>query len=266
MCTDDQCSTVSLSKARSKTKARTQVSEQQSDGEYTFYLQVEQLETIQVDQTVTEGTILQDATHNLVQTDKANDHPISFSPRFIAAEKGNEEKGKERYLQTVAWRKEHELDQILRRPHHNFEKIKKCYPQYFHGRSKAGNPVYYEKPGKIDLVALKQLGLSIEDLIYHYMYITEFLWTYIEPEDAARSITVLDVSGIGMSSLGGEVLDFIKRASSFTAAHYPERSAHIFIINIPGWFNMIWRIVKPLIDPVTRDKVDFVLALQSFAA
>ncbi|TMW66213.1 hypothetical protein Poli38472_003978 [Pythium oligandrum] len=181
--------------------------------------------------------------------------PLPFSHRFIAAEKGDEEKGRQRYENTLQWRKENDIDDILIRPHPTFETIKKYYPQFFHGRSKAGLPIYYEQPGKINLPALKKEGLSIEDLLRHYMYITEYLWRVIEPSDTGRSVTVLDVSGIGMSDLGGEVLDFIKRASAFTGAHYPERSAHIFIINIPGWFNMIWRMIKPLIDPVTREKI-----------
>ncbi|KAJ0405314.1 hypothetical protein P43SY_001073 [Pythium insidiosum] len=171
------------------------------------------------------------------------------------AEKGDEEKGRQRYENTLQWRKELDIDNLLIKPHQTFETIKKYYPQYFHGRSKSGSPVYYEQPGKIDLAGLKREGLSIEDLLHHYMYITEYLWRVIEPSDTGRSVTVLDVSGIGMSDLGGEVLDFIKRASAFTGAHYPERSAHIFIINIPGWFNMIWRMIKPLIDPVTREKI-----------
>lgn len=181
--------------------------------------------------------------------------PLPFSLRFIAAEKGDEEKGRQRYQNTLQWRREHSIDNILVTPHPTFGVIKQYYPQYFHGRSRAGQPVYYERPGKIDLAALKREGLSIEDLLRHYMYITEYLWRVIEPSDSGRSITVLDVTGIGMYDLGGEVLDFIKRASAFTGAHYPERSAHIFIINIPGWFNMIWRMVKPMIDPVTREKV-----------
>jgi len=187
--------------------------------------------------------------------------PIAFSPRFIAGEKGDVEKGRARYLATLEWRKENDIDDILVTPHPHFEIIKKYYPQYFHGRTRDGLPVYYERPGKIDLPALKREGLSIDDLLRHYMYITEYLWRVVEPNDSGRSITVLDVTGIGMYDLGGEVLDFIKRASAFTGAHYPERSAHIFIINIPGWFNMIWRMIKPLIDPVTREKVR-----RSFAA
>uniref|UniRef100_A0AAV1VCZ9 CRAL-TRIO domain-containing protein n=1 Tax=Peronospora matthiolae TaxID=2874970 RepID=A0AAV1VCZ9_9STRA len=181
--------------------------------------------------------------------------PIAFSPRFIAGEKGDVAKGRARYLATLEWRENNGIDDILVTPHPNFEIIKKYYPQYFHGRSREGLPVYYERPGKIDLAALKREGLSMDDLLRHYTYMTEYLWRVLEPDDAARSITVLDVTGIGMYDLGGEVLDFIKRASAFTGAHYPERSAHILIINIPGWFNMVWRMVKPLIDPVTREKV-----------
>lgn len=181
--------------------------------------------------------------------------PVAFSPRFIAAEKGDEGKGRQRYENTLQWRRENDIDNILVRAHPTFHTIKKYYPQFFHGRTKTGLPVYYEQPGKIDLNGLKREGLSIEDLLRHYMYITEYLWRVIEPSDTGRSVTVLDVSGIGMSDLGGEVLDFIKKASAFTGAHYPERSSKIFIINIPRWFNMIWRMIKPLIDPVTREKI-----------
>lgn len=229
----------------------------------TFYLRVNKIEVIESDQdleTVTTASAESTPMSEDVQILDTPKHaisggPIAFSPRFIAAEKGDEDKGRQRYEATLEWRAENNVDNILVTPHPTFSIIKKYYPQYFHGRTKAGLPVYYEQPGKINLPALKREGLSLDDLLRHYMYITEYLWRVIEPSDTGRSVTVLDVSGIGMSDLGGEVLDFIKRASSFTGAHYPERSAHIFIINIPGWFNMIWRMVKPLIDPVTREKV-----------
>ncbi|KUF99207.1 Adenylate cyclase [Phytophthora nicotianae] len=229
--------------------------------ELLFHLTVDRIEVIEADQdkepalseTASPVSDIDGITES--ETNAISGGPIAFSPRFIAGEKGDEEKGRARYLATLEWRKENNIDNILVTPHPNFETIKKYYPQYFHGRTRDGLPVYYERPGKIDLPALKREGLSIDDLLRHYMYITEYLWRVVEPNDSGRSITVLDVTGIGMYDLGGEVLDFIKRASAFTGAHYPERSAHIFIINIPGWFNMIWRMVKPMIDPVTREKV-----------
>ncbi|KAL4177340.1 hypothetical protein KRP22_002273 [Phytophthora ramorum] len=231
-----------------------------------FHLVVDKIQVIEADQdqepalTETASPVSDAHTDDIseaapTETQAISGGPIAFSPRFVAGEKGDVEKGRARSLNTLEWRKENDIDNILVSPHPNFEIIKKYYPQYFHGKTREGLPVYYERPGKIDLPALKREGLAIDDLLRHYMYITEYLWRVVEPNDSGRSITVLDVTGIGMYDLGGEVLDFIKRASAFTGAHYPERSAHIFIINIPGWFNMIWRMVKPLIDPVTREKV-----------
>ncbi|KAI9999059.1 hypothetical protein PInf_003738 [Phytophthora infestans] len=229
--------------------------------ELLFHLTVDKIEVIEADQD--KEPALSDTASPVsdvdgvieTETNAISGGPIAFSPRFIAAEKGDERKGHARYLATLEWREVNNIDNILVTPHTTFDTIKKYYPQYFHGKTRDGLPVYYERPGKIDLTALKREGLSIDDLLRHYMYITEYLWRVVEPNDSGRSITVLDVTGIGMYDLGGEVLDFIKRASAFTGAHYPERSAHIFIINIPGWFNMIWRMVKPMIDPVTREKV-----------
>ncbi|KAL3667457.1 hypothetical protein V7S43_007679 [Phytophthora oleae] len=228
-----------------------------------FHITIDKIEVIEEDQdkelslsdTASRDSFATTDALTLTETNAISGGPMAFSPRFIAGEKGDEEKGRARFLATLEWRKENNIDDILVTPHPNFEVIKKYYPQYFHGKTRDGLPVYYERPGKIDLAALKREGLSIDDLLRHYMYITEYLWRVVEPNDSGRSITVLDVTGIGMYDLGGEVLDFIKRASAFTGDHYPERSAHIFIINIPGWFNMIWRMVKSLIDPVTREKV-----------
>lgn len=262
----------SLSLSKSGTIANSSASSGSSassrENDLVFFLRVDKIEVIESDQDLepSPGAGIELSPQSTVsvvgsaEDDKSSASgisggPLPFSARFIAAEKGDEEKGRQRYENTLQWRRENEIDSILVTPHPTFEIIKKYYPQYFHGRSKAGQPVYYERPGKIDLAALKREGLSIEDLLRHYMYITEYLWRVIEPGDTGRSLTVLDVTGIGMYDLGGEVLDFIKRASAFTGAHYPERSAHIFIINIPGWFNMIWRMVKPMIDPVTREKV-----------
>ncbi|CEG41519.1 sec14 cytosolic [Plasmopara halstedii] len=230
-----------------------------AENDLMVYFTVDKIEVVEADQetepVLSDKTYLESEASNDAECSSISGGPIAFSPRFIAGEKGDEEKGRARYLATLKWRKENNIDNILVTPHPNFEIIKRSYPQYFHGRTRDGHPVYYERPGKIDLPALKREGLSIDDLLRHYMYITEYLWRVVEPNDLGRSITVLDVSGIGMYDLGGEVLDFIKRASAFTGEHYPERSAHIFIINIPGWFNMIWRMVKPMIDPVTREKV-----------
>lgn len=63
--------------------------------------------------------------------------------RFIAAEKGNTVKARNRYLKTMQWRKAERVDDILMEMHPHFTTIKKYYPQYFHGRSR--EVMYYSR-------------------------------------------------------------------------------------------------------------------------
>jgi hypothetical protein len=134
-------------------------------------------------------------------------------PRFLAADKGDEAKALARWAGTMAWRQEEGMNRILCSPHRHFEVIKRHFPHYYHGRGRRGEPVYFERSGKIELKPLKAAGVSLDDLVRHYLFITEYLWTYLGPGEAERVITVLDVDGIGLSDVGGEVVDFIRAAS-----------------------------------------------------
>ncbi|ETL79931.1 hypothetical protein L917_19533 [Phytophthora nicotianae] len=179
----------------------------------------------------------------------------SVPKRFILAEKGDEVKALERYNETTQWRREEGVDQLLEEPSPHFKIIKENYPHYYHKRGKNGEPVYYEKPGKINLKALKSAGLTLDDLMHNYLMITEFLWQVIEQDDNRKGISVLDVDGIGISDFAGEAVEYVRKAASVSGKHYPERCAYIFVINVPSWFSMIWNTVKGMVDDVTREKV-----------
>ena len=62
----------------------------------------------------------------------------------------------------------------------------------------------------------------------------------------ALSISVLDMKGISMKDVGGDVMDFVKRCSGLVQEHYPERAAGVYIINVPTWFSWVWALVRPL--------------------
>ncbi|KAG7383346.1 hypothetical protein PHYPSEUDO_003726 [Phytophthora pseudosyringae] len=179
----------------------------------------------------------------------------SVPMRFILAEKGDETKALERYNETTEWRSEEGVDHLLEEPSPHFKIIKENYPHYYHKRGKNGEPVYYEKPGKINLKALKSAGLTLDDLMHNYLMITEFLWQVIEQDDNRKGISVLDVDGIGISDFAGEAVEYVRKAASVSGKHYPERCAYIFVINVPSWFSMIWNTVKGMVDDVTREKV-----------
>ncbi|CAI5740031.1 unnamed protein product [Peronospora destructor] len=179
----------------------------------------------------------------------------SVPMRFLLAEMGNQAKALERYNETTEWRRDEGVDRLLMEPSPHFKIIKDNYPHYYHKRGKNGEPVYYEKPGKINLKALKNAGLTLDDLMLNYLMITEFLWQVIEQDDNCKGISVLDVDGIGISDFAGEAVEYVRKAASISGKHYPERCAYIFVINVPSWFSMVWNAVKGMMDDVTREKV-----------
>lgn len=181
--------------------------------------------------------------------------PGSIPFRFIRATKGDVAAAKERWAETCTWREENNMNACLSEPHPSLQTIKMHYPHYFHLRGKNKECCYYEQPPKMNLTELKKNGITIEKLIKHYSICCEYMWTKIEDSEEGKSIYVIDLDGIGFRDFAGEVVDFVKRASSFTGAHYPERSGTIFVVNVPSWFSVIWNVVKPMVDDVTKQKI-----------
>ena len=184
--------------------------------------------------------------------------PKELPLRFLRAGKNDPIEGKRRYEQTLAWRKDYDMDHIIKSPHPHFELIKQHYPQFFHLRGRNNEPVWYERPPGVNLKALLSAGVDLDALLRHYAMVTEFGWQYLCPDDMGRSITVIDLDGIKMTDFVGDVVDFTKKCSAFTGSHYPERAGYVFVINVPYWFNMIWSVVKNFVDSVTLEKISIV--------
>jgi len=190
----------------------------------------------------------------LIQEDKEEQLP----DRFLAAAKGNVEQGWIRYNATKEWREKEGMDTILVEPHEHFHSIKHFYPHFFHFRGKKQESVYFETPAKMNIPALKKEGVDMKKLLRHFALVTEYQWNYIAPTDDGKSIYIIDLIGLGFRDFMGEVVDFVRKASEFTGQHYPERSAYIVVLNVPSWFSVVWAVIQPMIDPVTREKVSFV--------
>lgn len=116
--------------------------------------------------------------------------------------------------------------------------------------------VYYERPGEIELPQLISRGISVDDMVRHWLFATEYQWEQLLGGDpVAKGITVLDIEKVGMYDLAGDSLTFLKRTIAFANHHYPERSLVIYIVNAPGFFSFIYRMVKSLIHENTQKKI-----------
>ena len=111
---------------------------------------------------------------------------------------------------------------------------------------------------QVNLKMLKENGLTLEDLLWHYVYTAEYQCRLLHEKTGCKdgkSTTILDVAGLRIKDLVGDVMQYVKRATHIAQARYPERSYRIYILNVPTWFNVIFKVVKPLLDEVTLAKI-----------
>ncbi|KAG3102058.1 hypothetical protein PI124_g14563 [Phytophthora idaei] len=201
---------------------------------------------------------------------------MTIPPAFLVAENGEVIKATERYEATLAWRKEVMADSILSMPQPHYDTIKANYTQFLHKHDKLGHPLYIEKVGSINIPQLKKLGVSQDTLFKHYLFAMEFALKYAAhhicscdacaASETQKMCIILDARGIGMRDMGGEVFEFIRRCTGVMQRHYPQRSFKIFIVNVPSWFGMAWKGVKPLLNEATRAKTNILTASESAAA
>lgn len=106
--------------------------------------------------------------------------------------------------------------------------------------------------------ALKRAGLNCDQMIRYYNMLTEFQWQMLSRDDSMTSIFIVDLEGITLGDFVGEAVDLVKKAAKVSAEHYPERAGLVFIVNVPKWFKLIWKVVLPLVPESTVKKI-FVL-------
>ncbi len=196
------------------------------------------------------------SVHELIDPDdpKYADIPLRYKAGCLY----DMEEAKRRWDLTVAWRKEEDIDGILyeEQMQTHFETIKEFYPHWLCGKSLQGHLVYYEQPGKVNMKALQKAGLSVESMIRYYIFICEVIWRKMDlREDEGKLVTVFDCEGIRFRDIWSEAMKFTKGASAVVQAHYVERCARIYVVNIPAWFAKVWVLVKPLVHQRTLEKV-----------
>jgi len=104
---------------------------------------------------------------------------------------------------------------------------------------------------------LLRQGVDLSDLTKHIILQQEFLWGTLQPAQSDRVTLVMDLKGVSFADVTGEVVNFAKTAVGLTSTHYPARSCRMLILFVPGWFNLIFRFIKPMLNEDTKRKIVF---------
>ncbi len=163
---------------------------------------------------------------------------------------------------TKKWRREENVDNILSEPQPYFQKIKHAYPHIPHGYTKNGYPVIYERPGVMDLKQLFCKECKVPDMIRHVMFFMEYLSKEIStrpelqsrlskrPKEESKTswgfCVVMDLKGVSLSVLSGDVVRYLKQANHLNNAHYPTCLKGLYLANSPFWLAGAFHAIKKM--------------------
>lgn len=69
--------------------------------------------------------------------------------------------------------------------------------------------------------------------------------------------SILDLQGLNLGIVRQtDLIHFMKEFVKTMDAHFPQRSNKMLIVNAPKWFNVIYKIVSPLLRETTKAKIE----------
>ena len=71
----------------------------------------------------------------------------------------------------------------------------------------------------------------------------------------AKTTAVMDLEGMRLGQVTSDFITLVKSMAQVDQARYPETMGRVFIINTPSAFPMVWRMIKPFLDPVVASKI-----------
>ena len=163
-----------------------------------------------------------------------------------------------KWAETLLWRAENGIDRILSEPPKNFALINEYVPLSHYTRDKQGNLVVIEKWGSVNMVGLKQHSITADDVLRHYMFQQEWLWTIGAPKEQDLITLIMDVGNVTVDQLTPTTVSFVQRRMVIGCDHYPNRDANIVVLNVPSWWQYGWSLVSHLVPEHVKSSVSFV--------
>ncbi|XP_063901266.1 uncharacterized protein LOC135120870 isoform X2 [Zophobas morio] len=163
------------------------------------------------------------------------------------------------FLDMLDFRKSESIDNLVE----NYEPpyvLKKYSTAAYHGVSKSGHLVWYDR---ITLLDLKGLLKSVRpsDFRKYYLRETEIMRLIMARrvektgKPCHQNIIVYDFYGLSWSLINKEAVQRFASSISDVESNYPESMYQTFIIRAPTFFPMVYNLVKGLLPQETQKKI-----------
>jgi len=130
-------------------------------------------------------------------------------------------------------------------------------PHGYLGHDRQGRPVLYKNFSSCRLWELQAEGVDVETCLRYNKWVTER--TAHLMRHTGQWTIILDLEGLTLRQCTSPVhMKYCKGLAKDDSNHYPERLAHMLIINAPALFSKTWSLVASWLDDATRNKVRIV--------
>jgi len=176
--------------------------------------------------------------------------------RHYRAEKGDTKKAIDSIKLSIAWRKEFGVTDLVQCFERNgnselanvIRKENETGKMYVRGHDKEGRALLYMRPGKENTT-------DEESQLRHLVWQLEKAIACSKKKNMDKVCLLIDFDGFKMKQ--APPMATCKKIIHILQAHYPERMYRAYVCNPPFIFRSLWAMIRPFVDPVTKQKVCF---------
>ncbi|KAM7301471.1 SEC14-like protein 2 [Ixodes scapularis] len=183
-----------------------------------------------------------------------------FLLRWLRARDFDVSKAENMLRRNVEWRSEHKMDSLVE-DYQESELVRRFFPGGILECSPNGNPVFLIPIGNVDIRGFLQI-YPAEEVRRHCGYMLESGERIKERVSLTRErpvetlYVVFDFENFSLRQLySWEVMTLLTDLLRLYEDNYPETLEKCFVINAPGFFPLLWKIVRPFLTQRTVDKV-----------
>lgn len=167
--------------------------------------------------------------------------------RYLRATKWNQAQSEKRLIATLLWRREFGVWDRLTPDHISPEN--ETGKQIILGYDKEGRTCQYLNPGR-------QNTDPSHRQVEHLVFMLERAIQLMPPGQETLAL-LINFKTSGTRSNTSPPISQAKEVLNILQTHYPERLGKALIINMPWMVVGFFKIIKPLLDPVTKEKLKF---------
>ncbi|KAJ1955426.1 hypothetical protein GGI12_005561 [Dipsacomyces acuminosporus] len=178
------------------------------------------------------------------------DHPDVLVLRFLRARKWKVDDALKMLLACLKWRLDEDVDWLIwtGESELNYALLQRGIGA-IHKTDRIGQPVIY-----IPVKMNDPKAQPAEQMIEYTIYLMEVARTLLHPP-TEKVCLFFDTTDMTLSNMDW---DFFKTFLHYLENFYPECLGLVIIYNAPWLFNGLWKLIRPLLDPVVASKVQFV--------